>query len=118
MALIDVNEEIFYEVLQCITPDDWVKKNVLPVLNKTPVSQQEFNNRLRAYLKKYEKIHIIADWPEDIAHFCNALVTSPLKSIGLERMSFTVDHALFAAKSAIPHNALEDAKSIRELVVS
>lgn len=116
MALVDEQGNEFYEVLPCPKPIAWVKSNIIPVLGKEPVSQSVFDQKLDLFLQRYNEIHIIADWPEDIAHFCRALVTKPLTRIGLRRMIFTVDAALFGAESEMPHNALADARAMRDYV--
>ena len=113
MALVDQDGNEFYEVLPCLKPIKWVAENIMPVLNKEPVSQNLFNQKLEQFLKYRDDIHIIADWPEDISHFCNSLITKPLTRMGSRQMSFTVDERLFGAKSEIPHNALADAKSMK-----
>lgn len=114
MALIDESSNEFYEVLSCPNPTDWVEKNVIPVLNKEPIDRHTFNIKLKNYLQEYDALHVVADWPEDIAHFCNALIIRPLSRIGLDRISFTVDQNLFRAQSKTPHNALSDAKAMKK----
>lgn len=113
MAIVDEDGDSFYEVLDCPNPCEWVEKHVTPVLNKAPVERSYFEEELRHFLSQYDDIVLIADWPEDIAHFCQVIVTEPLKHIGLSRMDFVVNQSLFAAISAIPHNALADAEAIR-----
>ena len=60
---------------------------------------------------------IIADWPEDIAQFCNLLVTGPGEMIELRRLTFRVvpmNNFSTAANSRVPHNALHDARALRD----
>ena len=38
MALVSEDGKEFYEVLPCKNPGDWVKENVLPILNKSSVN--------------------------------------------------------------------------------
>lgn len=54
----------------------------------------------------------IADWPEDVAHFCNFLITGPGTRIDTPPLTFEVRRDLDAV-SKIPHNALEDARAMR-----
>lgn len=112
MALVDEHGSEFYEVLHCSNPIEWVKENVMPVLDKPAIDQDTFNQRLNDYLQQYDELHIIADWPEDIAYLCNALIIRPFTRIGPDKIRFTVDQALFAAESEIPHNALADARAM------
>lgn len=115
MALVPVDGEPFYEVLPCHCPSEWVLKNVIPVLNKSPIPQDAFNERLIRFLDKYQDsdIEIVADWPEDIAHFCNVIVIGPGQRIGPKIMNFTVSPFCGNDDSAVLHNALEDAIAIR-----
>jgi hypothetical protein len=40
MALVDGDGNYFYEVLPCLEPINWVKENVLPMLDKQPVQPE------------------------------------------------------------------------------
>ena len=117
MALVSEEGDTFYEVLECAEPIDWIRDNVVPVLGKAAVSQDEFTERLQDFLAQFvEDVfrRIIADWPDDIKHFCDALVAWDRCNIGPGSFTVTVDRVLFNAKSKIPHNALEDARAIRQ----
>ena len=111
MALIDERGGSWYEVLPCSDPVPWVKENVMPILQKDPVSREEFTWRLQAFLTQYDQIHIIADWPEDIAYFCRALLTTPGRRIMTPPLSMEIIDVSYQSK--VPHNALEDAIAIR-----
>jgi hypothetical protein len=111
MALVAESGEEFYEVLHCENPGPWVAVNVMPILNKEPVSVQEFQHKLHAFLMQFDSVHVVADWPEDIAHFCNALITGPGMRMDTPTLTMAVDRSLEAV-SALPHNALEDARAI------
>jgi hypothetical protein len=116
MALVAESGEEFYEVLPCENPGPWVEVNVLPILKKEPVSILEFQYKLRTYLAQFPAVHIVADWPEDIAHFCNALITGPGMRMNTPALTMEVDRSLEAV-SALPHNALEDARAIAALAI-
>lgn len=111
MALCAEDGEEFYEVLDCEFPTCWVRENVMPVLNKEAITLDVFQDKLILFLNNYLSINIIADWPEDIAHFCGALITSPGKCMNIP--PFTMQVAWIGSDSKIPHNALEDARAIR-----
>jgi hypothetical protein len=117
MALVPESGSPFYEVLHCANPHEWVEKNVMPVLNKNPISRLAFTNKLNAYLSKFDEIEVIADWPEDIEHFCREVITGPGERIGPDKMVFVVDRACGNDDSAVLHNALEDAIAIRDSYV-
>jgi hypothetical protein len=112
LALVDENGREFYEVLPCLNPGSWVASNVMPILNKQPISLQELQRRLQNWLMHYDSINVIADWPEDIQHFCEALITGPGLRINTPSLTMTVRRDL-DGKSQLPHNALADAKANR-----
>lgn len=117
MAMIDENNEYFYEVLSFAEADcnPWVVENVLPILMKEPLPLEAFEHRFWNYIKKYDNIHIIADWPDDIKYFCEVLHTHPGEMMNVPS-TFTMEvcRRLPEHQSAIPHNALEDAIAIKE----
>lgn len=112
MALISGAGDEFYEVLACDDPTDWVHKNVMPFLNKPSVDQQIFRHKLQAYLICYDQLNIIADWPEDIKHFCNALILGPGQMMGIPPITFELKR--LKTDSKVPHNALADARALME----
>jgi hypothetical protein len=61
--------------------------------------------------------NLAADWPEDIAQFCNLLVTGPGEMIDLRYLTFRVvplSNFSTAENSKVPHNALHDARALRD----
>ena len=112
MALVDEEGREFYESVGCENPGAWVAEHVMPIIGIEPVPLQLLQSKLFVWLRKYPAIHIIADWPEDIAHFCQTLITRPGERIDTPPLTMTVRRDLDAI-SAIPHNALEDAKAMR-----
>lgn len=120
MALVDEHGLFFYEVLECPTPVEWVKQNVLPITQKAPVSYSVFQQRLHNYLLQYEQINIIADWPEDLALFSRSLIlaagrcmiTPPLT------MQLWLEQRTTAVLSEQPHYALADAKALQQSYLS
>lgn len=116
MALVTEDGREFYEVLPCEDPESWVVQHVMPNLNKPAVaSMAEFQNRLRIFLAQFDSIHVVADWPEDIAHFCGSLITGPGWRINTPPL--TMEILQIEAESAQPHNALADARGLRDMVV-
>src|SRR5689334_15102684 len=64
---------------------------------------------------------IIADWPEDIAQFNMLLLTGPGAMVEVPPLIFQfVDLPGFstAANSKVPHNALHDARALRDHLLS
>lgn len=115
MAIIDENDNYFYEVVEYDNPSDWVKQHVEPILLKEPISLEQFQHRLWNYLKKYDTIHMVADWPDDIKYFCEALHTNPGEMMGTpSTITMEICRRLPEHQSALPHNALEDVIAIKE----
>jgi hypothetical protein len=114
MALVDENGHEFYEVVNYSIVDchPWVVQNVLPILHKDPIPYEDFQRKLSAYLRKYNELEIIADWPEDFWHLNMALLTGPGQMMTIPNLTMKLVRRLNYI-SAIPHNALEDAKAIR-----
>jgi hypothetical protein len=119
MAILDKFNE-FYEVIRLsndIPIDPWVEENVIPVLNKTPISFKEFQGKLESFLNKCffpDGFIIVADWPDDIKYFCDSLITDPGYMISVPSFETRVILDINSSNSNIPHNALEDAKAIRD----
>ena len=78
LALVSDDGEEFYEVLPlCETPHPWVALHVLPALRREPVGAETFRARLKDYLWKYERLDVIADYPEDLTRFLRTLQICP-----------------------------------------
>jgi hypothetical protein len=115
MALVSEAGHEWYEVLPCENPGPWVAQNVMPILGKPAVSVEDMQRSLWQWLAQFESVHIVADWPEDIAHFCNALITGPGRR--LDTPPLTMEVVRIDADSELPHNALADAMGIRDALV-
>lgn len=103
--------------------DPWVERHVIPYLRHVPVgldhelSREEAAMHIAHYLAGDPDPIIIADWPEDIAQFCMLLLTGPGEIAPVEAMSFDLLRTpgfSTAANSAVPHNALHDARALRK----
>jgi len=112
MALVAEDGQQWYEVLHCEHPRPWVAEHVMPILEKGPIHKDNFQHSLRRWLSRYEAVHIIADWPEDIAHFCQSLITGPGQRLNTPRLTMEVRRDLDLIDSLKPHNALADAHAI------
>jgi len=116
MALVDENGREWYEVVPCDNPGQWVAANVMPILGRGAVSVPLMQASLSAWLALYDSVHIVADWPEDIAHFCAALITGPGTRINTPPL--TMEVLRIDAASDLPHNALADARGIRAHILA
>ena len=129
LALVpEHGDQEYYAVLAL--PEEvhgWVQRNVLPYLRSVPqgfhsepVSREEAAAELARYLSADRDPVIVADWPEDIAHFCMLLVTGPgeIVSVGSLRFEFVASPGFSTAmNSKVPHNALHDARALRDFVL-
>lgn len=118
MALVAEDGQEFYEVLNLETDEkygSWVYFNVVPYLNKDPITKEAFQRKLWQFLNQWEEVHIIADWPDDIKYFCMSLITGPGMALNTPvKMTMQIDRELNTSASAILHNALEDARAIKQ----
>ena len=117
MALVpeDVNSPEFYQELDMNDQlHPWVRDNVVPHMFKPKVTYSEFQTQLALYLFKFDDITIVADWPDDIRYFCEALITGPGERINTpSNIKFELDLNI-KYTSEVPHNALWDARAIRD----
>ncbi len=71
-GVIDEDGREWSEVVPCKEPGAWVAQHVMPILGKSPLSVAGMQRSLAHWLAQFDAVHIVADWPEDTAHFCNA----------------------------------------------
>jgi hypothetical protein len=128
LALVPEDGTEFYATLACdedMLP--WVERNVVPYLDHVPVglvapriSRRDATAKLSHYLAVDPAPVIVADWPEDIAQFCSLLMTGPGEMVPVPRLTFELvplGGFSTAANSAVPHNALHDARALKEHVL-
>jgi hypothetical protein len=129
LALVPDDGEEFYVTLDCAEPiAPWVERNVIPFLNHVPVglasprmARAQAAMALSAYLAADAAPKIIADWPEDLTQFCALLMTGPGLMVPVPPLTFRLvplPGFSTAANSAVPHNALHDARSLRDHFLS
>jgi hypothetical protein len=114
MALVAENGEEFYEVLGCANPKPWVEAHVMPHLQRDPIEPEIFQHRLWKFLCQYPSVQVIADWPEDFKHFCEALMVGPGEVLETPPISMALRRDLSSEHSGLPHNALHDARAIAD----
>ena len=118
MALVPENNTFpeFYKELEIKDQlHPWVRENVAPHMFLDPCTYGKFQQELANYLwNNKEETVIIADWPDDIRHFCESLITGPGERLGLlPNIKFELDWGI-EYESLVPHNALHDARGIRD----
>jgi hypothetical protein len=121
--------EEFYAVIQHDgVADPWVERYVVPYLDMVPESlkaprmaREEAAVSLAQWLAHDEAPEIIADWPEDLAQLSMLLVTGPGRMVAMPGLTlrFVPLHGFStAANSAVPHNALHDARALRHHIMN
>ncbi len=106
---------------------EWVERHVVPYLDSVPeqlscprLTRADAAHALERYLRHDSEPLIVADWPEDIAKFCDLLVTGPGRMVDLRSLTFrlvAMSNFSTAANSKVPHNALHDARALRDHVL-
>lgn len=125
LALVpEYGDQEFYASLPLPTNlHPWVESNVIPYLRHVPPGVDAQLTRLHAaqhiaaYLQGDRDAVIVADWPDDLAHFCALLVTGPGEKAPVPPLSMELRDATgfsAAANSKVPHNALHDARALRD----
>ena len=128
LALVPEDGEEFYATLQSeVAPLPWVEQNVVPFLDHVPVglvsprlSRRDAAIALSHYLAIDPEPEILADWPEDISQFCDLLMTGPGEMVPVPAITFRLfplGGFSTAANSAVPHNALHDARALRDHIL-
>jgi hypothetical protein len=93
---------------------------VPPGLVSPRMSRADAARTVAHYLAGDAEAMIIADWPEDIAQFNMLLLTGPGTMVEVPPLTFKfVELTGFstAANSKVPHNALHDARALRDHVL-
>jgi hypothetical protein len=129
LALVPDDGEELYLTLDWSGPlEEWVERNVVPYLDMVPdalvstrLNRADAARAISHYLAGDTEPLIVADWPEDIAYFNALLVTGPgvmTEVPGLRFQFLPLSGFSTAANSKVPHNALHDARSLRDHVLS
>ncbi len=84
----------------------------MPKLGTPSITLQELQKRLELFLRLFDSVHIIADWPKDIMWFCKVLITDPGTRLGTPPL--TMEVLRVDTISLYPHNALADATALRD----
>ena len=108
--------------------EQWVERHVIPYLDTVPdglvsprMSRADAARTISHFLAADPQPLIIADWPEDIAQFNALIVTGPGMMAELPGLRFEfrpLSGFSTAGNSAVPHNALHDARALRDHILS
>lgn len=129
LALVPEDGDDLYLTLKTDEPIvEWVERHVIPYLDMVPeqlscprLGRHDAAHALELYLKHDSEIVIHADWPEDIAQFCNLMLTGEGKMIDVRHLAFRLEpmsNFSTAMNSKVPHNALHDARSLRDHILA
>lgn len=86
------------------------------VVTPREVTREEASLRLDVYFAPDMAPHVIADWPVDIQHLCDLLITGPGTMIDIPGITFEVkrvDAYPTTLAGAVQHNAWWDAMALR-----
>ena len=107
--------------------EPWVERHVVPYLDTVPdslvsprLNRSDAARMISHYLAGDPEPLIVADWPEDVALFNALLVIGPGVMAEVPEITFRVVQLpgfSTAANSKVPHNALHDARSLRDHVL-
>ena len=125
LALVAEHGEELYVIIDWDVPlEPWVERNVLPYIETVPeslhsprMSRADAARTVAHFLAGDPEPLIIADWPEDIAQFANLVVTGPGMMAEVPGLTFRympLSGFSTAATSKVPHNALHDARALRD----
>lgn len=129
LALVpDEGEELYLTLDWSGTLEQWVERNVIPYLDAVPESlvsprmnRTDAARTIAHYLAGDADPVIVADWPEDIALMSALLVTGPgimAEVPGITFQFVPLTGFSTAANSKVPHNALHDARALRDHILS
>jgi hypothetical protein len=129
LALVpDEGEELYLTLDWTGTLEEWVERNVVPYLDAVAqslvsprMSRADAALAVTHYLAGDPDPVIVADWPEDIAQLSMLLVTGPGIMAEVPGLTFRfqpLSGFSTAANSKVPHNALHDARALRDHVLS
>jgi len=129
LALVpeDGGEEL-YLTFDCEGPiHPWVERNVVPYIGNVPealklpiMDRRQSAEAIAMYLGHDDAPEILVDWPSDIELFCGLLSFAPGKIVVVPELVFRlIQTGSFspAENSAVPHNALHDARALRDHVL-
>lgn len=124
----DDGEELYLTLDWSGTLEPWVERYVVPYLDTVPeslvsarMSRADAARMLAHYLAGDPEPLIVADWPEDLALFNALLLTGPGTMVEVPSLRFQflpLSGFSTAANSAVPHNALHDARALRDHVLA
>lgn len=126
LATLDTDRVFYRKFPLTQEADPWVVEHVLPFMDdyrETPqhIDMQRWINSILVERRENE-IEVVADWPEDIKHFCDQMIVGPGERINFNNsadpyITFSIydfDNIIYDlgdswVESISPHNAAFDA---------
>jgi hypothetical protein len=118
------SEEFYVTIAHDGLFDPWVERHVVPFLDMVPdslraprLARAEAAAALAAWLAHDPAPEIVADWPEDLAQLAMLVITGPGQMLAIPPLTLRFEpltNFSTAANSAVPHNALHDARALRD----
>jgi len=111
--------------LNALDAHDWVAEHVLPFLSLADARPRVlplamFGRAIQEFLAIDPAPSVIADWPEDLMHLMQCLIISPGQMVRIPDLSLRLMHASAypsEVTDAVQHNALWDARALRQAVL-
>ena len=124
----DGGEEFYAVIEHDGVASKWVERHVVPYLDMVPeplkgprLVRAEAADALGKWLAQDSAPDIVADWPEDLAQLAMLLITGPGQMVAVPGLTlrFVPLHGFStAANSVVPHNALHDARALRDHIMN
>jgi hypothetical protein len=130
LALVpeDGGDELYLTFDLADPVEPWVERNVLPFIGNVPealklpvMTREQAAHTIAMYLGHDVEPEILADWPTDIELLCGLLTFAPGRMVAVPETRFrllTLGTFSPAENSAVPHNALHDARALRDHVLN
>lgn len=102
-------------------PEPWTAEHVLPILWDCPFTPRAWTREaaakdLAVFMEGDPAPVVVADWPEDIGHFCSLIVIGPGRMVPIANLGFKIEHLESYPTSvvgAVQHNAWWDAMALK-----
>jgi hypothetical protein len=119
IGLVSEDGAEFYAVAAIpFDPHPWVRQHVLPVLDGQPIGRAAVMQDLKHFLMPLGSLMVFADWPADFEHFFSLLAGAEFMTAYVPELVGVLRPPPKTPLSAVPHNALSDARALREAWLS
>lgn len=123
IALVTEGDEEFYAAIEHGEPCSFAQDHIIPVLDAEVVTRDTAALEMVAWLRRLQldypgfKLEILADWPEDFIHFLRLLIIGPGRMFNAPDLTMRLINDAPKGISEIPHNAVSDARAMRDAIV-